>query len=529
MDESYYWYFSQNLDWGYFDHPPATAWFTAFGYALIPHEFGARLYVVIFSTLTHFLIWKIVGPKDNRLLFVLLFSTLLAQVGGFFIAPDISLLFFAALFLYLLKKYLEKDSWLMAIALGVTLAMLAYSKYHGALLVITLLVANLQLLRRPSFYLIPLLALALYFPHLYWQYSMDYPSFRFHWMDRSPVEFSLLNPLDFIGGQLLIYGPLLSIPLFFLAFKNRDKDQWSRTMRFAFFGLFGFFLLMSFRSRIEANWTAQAIIPMVFLAYHFVKDRQKWIKWIYGLAIPSLVLILAMRMYFMLDIWPADMVKRNEFHGWEQWAKDIKEVAEDRPVVFISAYQRASEYAFYAGSPAFSFDANNYSGSQYTIDREFEERLQGKEIMLIPVYGNIADTIQLSNGKELGYMFVENYQSFNRVQLKWLDEVREFEAGDRVELKVRLFNPTDKKVDFWGNPDLPPGIMAETFKGKSGVNQTFFDGEFPLKVLDAGESREISIPFNVPDEPGEYRLKSCLTSGAFFLGNNSHFTEIVVK
>jgi hypothetical protein len=42
-DEAYYWMYSRNLAWGYFDHPPFIAILIKLGYALIPEEIGVRL------------------------------------------------------------------------------------------------------------------------------------------------------------------------------------------------------------------------------------------------------------------------------------------------------------------------------------------------------------------------------------------------------------------------------------------------------------------------------------------------------
>jgi hypothetical protein len=63
-DEAYYWMYSNNLAWGYFDHPPVIAFMINLGFYLLPNELGVRLFSVIFSTLTLFILEKIVKPKD---------------------------------------------------------------------------------------------------------------------------------------------------------------------------------------------------------------------------------------------------------------------------------------------------------------------------------------------------------------------------------------------------------------------------------------------------------------------------------
>ncbi|MDO7619948.1 MAG: 4-amino-4-deoxy-L-arabinose transferase, partial [Flavobacteriaceae bacterium] len=42
-DEAYYWYFSKQLDWGYFDHPPMVAAMIALGQLFFKGTLGVRI------------------------------------------------------------------------------------------------------------------------------------------------------------------------------------------------------------------------------------------------------------------------------------------------------------------------------------------------------------------------------------------------------------------------------------------------------------------------------------------------------
>ena len=48
FDEAYYWYYSQNLDWGYFDHPPMVAWLIKASSYFFDGELGVRFMSCIF-------------------------------------------------------------------------------------------------------------------------------------------------------------------------------------------------------------------------------------------------------------------------------------------------------------------------------------------------------------------------------------------------------------------------------------------------------------------------------------------------
>src|SRR5215831_20540983 len=63
-DEAYYWVYSKFLDWGYFDHPPMVALLIKIGYSLFHSELGVRLLIALLSTLTLWLIEKLLILKD---------------------------------------------------------------------------------------------------------------------------------------------------------------------------------------------------------------------------------------------------------------------------------------------------------------------------------------------------------------------------------------------------------------------------------------------------------------------------------
>ena len=72
------------------------------------------------------------------------------SVYGFVTTPDAPLLFFTALFFLLYKHYLDKPSWLLALALGVTLAAMLYSKYMAVLVLGFVVLSNPKLLKDPK-------------------------------------------------------------------------------------------------------------------------------------------------------------------------------------------------------------------------------------------------------------------------------------------------------------------------------------------------------------------------------------------
>ena len=69
---------------------------------------------------------------------------------GFIAVPDGPLMLFTALFLWCYKTFTEKNNWTSALLMGICLAALAYSKYHGALVFLFTILSNLKLLKNPK-------------------------------------------------------------------------------------------------------------------------------------------------------------------------------------------------------------------------------------------------------------------------------------------------------------------------------------------------------------------------------------------
>ena len=452
-DEAYYWIFSQNLAWGYFDHPPASPVLIAMGYALFKHEFGVRLFIVLANAVSIWCIWKTIAPKNTLLFFAMLFSCVIAHFG-FMAAPDSSLLLTVSVFVLLLKYYLEEDKWYYALALMLTVAAIGYSKYHGIVVLFFALLPNLILLKRWSFWIIVFGATLLLLPHFYWQYINDFPTFRFHLFDRSPEPYRIGFVFEYILGQLLVFGPFIGFILFWAAFKFNPENRFERTMKWLFYGIFGFFLFNCFRGRVEANWTATGMIPLLYLSYHFIENREKTVRWVYKIAVPTLILVFAFRFILAFDVLPKRMVRlSDEFHGWDKWAQDLKEIAGDKPVIIYNNYQRVSKYMFYANGKAHSPSTVEHAGNQYDLFIEAEENLQGKDVLRF--YGVAKDNpkaIVLGDGVEhVLYEELKDYHFTDRVRIKIQNPVNKCTPNEPFSLKIDFYNPTDKDIEFVGN------------------------------------------------------------------------------
>ena len=172
-DEAYYWVFSEYPAWGYFDHPPMTAILVKLGYLLFQNELGVRLLPSLLGAGTIFITYRLLPEQFREIrLYILLITTISLMhinVAGFMALPDVPLVFFASLYFLVLKRYLTEDRIMHALVLGLIVALMMYSKYHAALILLFTLLSEWRLLLRRTFWIIVVIAVLLYLPHILWQ------------------------------------------------------------------------------------------------------------------------------------------------------------------------------------------------------------------------------------------------------------------------------------------------------------------------------------------------------------------------
>ena len=213
-DEAYYWMYSKYLAWGYFDHPPMIALMIKAGYALFHNELGVRLVTVISELAALAIIWSLSDKgqreKENSVtVFVLLVVILpVFNIFGFIATPDSPLLLFSSIFLLTYKRFISQENFKNTLFLGLAMAALVYSKYHGALVIILIIFSNLRLLKSGRFWLASIFALMIFSPHIYWQYANGFPSFKYHLIERVG-GFNPGNIPEYILNLFLIHNPFI--------------------------------------------------------------------------------------------------------------------------------------------------------------------------------------------------------------------------------------------------------------------------------------------------------------------------------
>jgi hypothetical protein len=490
-DESYYWMFSENLDWGFFDHPPMAALFIHLGHLLLPGELGVRLFIVLFSTTTFALILNELNEKEDLFflsVFVLSFPLIHTHIAGFLAIPDVPLLFFILWFLILYRKFLNKPSWLLSILLAVVIAAMIYSKYHAFLVIGFTVLSNLKLLRNKYFWLTVVVSVLLLIPHVWWQIENEFPTFKYHLVERAK-PFRLKHITDNLLNQLVMAGPLTGVLVFWKLFKFKIRNAFDRALIFNIVGFYLVLFLLSFKNRIEAHWAA-AIMPMLMLAtFHLVKNDIKIKKWFKRLAVPIIVLLLLFRIYLALDVIPNVGYTKITFYNREAHALEIKELAQSKRVGFFDNYAAISNYIFYTGDSAVHLSTPNYRFNQYDLWTE-EEFAKGEPVFAVQSkHLNPPNLQRMATGQMKGFIVIEEFQSLKGLEINVLN-TSEKSVGFKFEVSLNNTNSHAIQIDHISEPVL--AVM----QNRDEIVSVSLSSSISKQKIEPGE--EVTIYLSVP-------------------------------
>lgn len=294
-DETQYWIWSQNLDWGYFSKPPLIAWVIAFTTGIFGDaDWAVRLAAPFLHTATAIFlgltaktlfgdragIWTAIGWAT--LPAVWLSASIISTDGVLMVAWSGGLL--------ALSHLRQKSDWPTAIALGVAIGLGFMAKY--AMIYFALGLGLAILIDEPARKALlglkgltaALIGLALMSPNLMWNAANDFATVS-HTAANANWGGSLFNPMelmDFLGSQLGVFGPAFFIVLIiaiFHAVRTEPGDRSSRPiLMLAGFVLPALIIVagQAFISRAHANWAASAYGAGLIITIAFLVTGPVW-------------------------------------------------------------------------------------------------------------------------------------------------------------------------------------------------------------------------------------------------------------
>ncbi len=394
--EAYYWYYSQNLDWSYFDHPPMAAYSIWIGTSIFGDNiFGVKFMAVVWYLLISLLLYKTVfrfaenyllKQNKNSLAFlsVVLFNlTLFAHIYAITIVPDTPLIFFWLLTIYAIQERIITDNknWWFLAAIGLGLGLI--SKYTAVVIIGAIFFFFLfskkyrKELLSPYPYLAIVIGFIIFAPVIYWNYERGWASFLFQSAERAGTVRSLRITyiLQLLGSQLFMLTPLLFVYLF-KSFSSIIK-RWKVTenLHLYFWSaiiIIGGFTLVSLTSLVKMNWLLPGFLPLIaiitILYSESFLNKNKLIKigiW------SSIVLVIAGHLVMVVPNIP--LGNGNTWSGWEDAAEKVYEIQQtyggnEKVFIFSNGYKAASLMKFYLPDKQNTYAENIYGKRALQFD-----------------------------------------------------------------------------------------------------------------------------------------------------------------
>ena len=444
-DEAYYHMFAERLAWGYFDHPPVTALLVWAGERLFGGELGVRFFFTVLQPLYLWILWRLIRPadagrRDAALFVVVSAATLMLQLYGFIAVPDGPLMFTTALFLLTFKWFSEnrRRAWLW---MGIAMALMAYSKYHGALVVLFALAANPRQLLRPALYSSGAVALLLLVPHLVWQYEHDWASFAYHLSGRNSV-FRPGYVVEFLANVLVVFNPFF-VPLYVQAWRKvKPQTPVGRALKLLPVAFIVFFMLSSLRGYVQPQWVIVSCFGLVCVLFAYARRHPRTRRYVMragGVTVGLIVLVRLVMIFNPLGI------RFEVFNNPESYAAIAAE-ADGRPVVFRYGYAVAAKYAFYTGGEAYCQPNIRYRTHQWQF-RDDDSQFIGREVLVECPDGTVSDstrqvrTLTMANGRSFTWFVDPVFHPVRLVDIAFTGLPGRVAAGETLRLELRIRNP----------------------------------------------------------------------------------------
>lgn len=336
-DEAYYFSWSRDLSLGYYDHPPLVAWMmgaVSAEYLRMPFLMLALAFVLL--------------GKERSIGKLIFIPGVHVFLGG--ALPDTLMVIAGFMVLHSFRKWANSKNLVNAVVLGVCIAALGYSKFHGILLIFALAVGYWHLRKEWTLYLAIGIAFVLLIPYLWWQMSMDWVTFRYHFSGRFGSA-NIYTLLEYLGAGALLWWPLV---LFF-----RQLPPWGRALVMSSILLFGW---GAYNGSAEVHWL---LVFMWLVPALELPDSKRTRNVAYLIAmLHALVWVPSIR----------DVLSLND-----HFREEVREINSKENVVFLDAYQDAALYELATGKESYSLSHPGIRKSQYNLQ---SYPFDGKEVVV---------------------------------------------------------------------------------------------------------------------------------------------------
>ena len=466
FDESQYFGWAQNLDFGFYSKPPMVALMIAGTTAFCGDmEACVRISSPILHSLTAILIYLLASKHYTLKIGILSSLTYLTLpavgLSSSLVSTDPSLLFFWSLALYSFDRAMDAPKnlffWILA---GIASGLGLQSKYTMILFIPSVLLylkfdnKLIDVVKKQGFWLACILAFLVFLPNLWWNASSGFVSFL-HTRDNADLSADWFNPdqfFVFLMSQFGVFGPILFGTLLVLitrflvsktASSKKDKLWFSFIVPF-----FMVILLVSFLSRAHANWAA----PIYIAATIWVSATlYQYVPKIFytSLMIHIILLVSFWSLPFLLPHAPIELTGRTtdfsqspikikdpfrRLRGWDQLGAEVQTWMDNYPEYHVLTVSRKTHAAllYYtdAGDQLVKWNSNQRINDHYELTTFVRKN---QPYLLIIEWSNPRSVLDHFNRYEYkGDIVIPLYSDFSRsYKVYTVDDIQETYAHQK--------------------------------------------------------------------------------------------------
>jgi 4-amino-4-deoxy-L-arabinose transferase-like glycosyltransferase len=375
FDEAYYWQWSKNLAWGYYDHPPLVAFMIRAGTALFGDtSFGVRFVPLLLSIVATIAVWRsgaiVLGSEPAGALSALIFNAMpMIGVEMIVATPDAPQIAATAVLLYALAKLSETRNGVWWIAAGVACGFALLAKYTalflglGILCWLIIVPSQRHWLKTVLPYLGGLAALGMFLPVIVWNANHDWVSLRLQFGRIGSGGFTVRYLAEFLAGQVGLASPfiaILGVAGLVSILRSRVGVRSKRMLIAALMApAVAYFIWHSLRGRVQGNWPSFLYPAFAIGAVAAITSRtlQQWwaLRWSRRLAAP--VALIMTGLIYAQAVWGIVPVVREPISrmlavGIGRVANDIEvlRAQNNAQAVITTSYELRGWLSFYLPS-----------------------------------------------------------------------------------------------------------------------------------------------------------------------------------
>lgn len=430
IDEAQYWYWSKNLDFGYYSKPPMVALIIAATTSIFgDSEVFVRLGSLLFYPLTSFLVY-LIGKRlfTSRvgLVAALIFISMPAiSISSLVISTDVALFFYWALALYAFIRALDNDGWGWWSLLGIAGGLGMQTKYTMGVFVFSALLYVLLSDHKKVFLDIKLwwsavIAGVIWLPNLVWNSKHQFITFQ-HTSEISEGTEKALHfgeMAEFFAGQFGVFGFVSFAFLLFISIKIKLPNK---GLLLAFTWVFiVIILIQALLGRANANWAAPAYIAgsILVAAYIVQTTKYKWLVLLLGLNI-----LVGGILYYgkpILNIVGIELNSKNDVYkrlrGWPEIGKQFSKIRADYPDAIMLGEGRRTILAhlLYQSRPLQVATWNPKGKIRHHFDLHNDLDLMKDEHFLFVTKGGLEKDIEeaFSSSLSVGQLHTKIYEDY---------------------------------------------------------------------------------------------------------------------